>query len=355
MIGRGTLASCTRFMPADIQFERALSEFLAHEDTVRVMVTASEAGRPAVEAIGSDLLREFGDRVRPNPVKQHIGRLVRPIMESHGFQPYKRRRQVKSQLFTAGTIYRRQSEPIISVLARHGFHAPVDTIRREIREAAQAVVGDSPFGSRRPAVNWSRLVGTGPAPRHLQHVLFAFSTALDHELTEQARRRLNALPNHQLAATQRHRLGHAQFRPEGQNRCLPSHVRTALTFGALCASGFTLPETARLLRSDEHTVSNLVKKRHLYMAPTTPAVPTRLPLFQFDSNGLVPKIEKVLPHLDAAIHPVGVFSWFTSPNPDLALEQTAFEPTSPRDWLLRRYSSEPVSRLAASVAVTAPA
>ena len=111
-------------MPADIHFEQALSDFLADESTVRVMVAASEAGRPAVEAIGSDLLRVFGDRVRPNPVKQHIGRLVRPIMESHGFEPYKRRRQVKSTLFMAGTVYRRESEPIISVLARHGFKPP---------------------------------------------------------------------------------------------------------------------------------------------------------------------------------------------------------------------------------------
>ena len=341
-------------MPADIHFEQALSDFLADESTVRVMVAASEAGRPAVEAIGSDLLRVFGDRVRPNPVKQHIGRLVRPILESHGFEPYKRRRQVKSTLFTAGTVYRRESEPIISVLARHGFHAPVDAVRREVCDAARTAIGDPPFIAR-PPVDWSRLLGTGLAPRNLQHVQLAFSTALDHELSEQARRRLDALPNHQLTAPQRLRLAQAQFRPEGQNGCLPSRVRTALTFGALCATGFTLPETTRLLRFDEYTVSKLVKKRHLYIASATAAVPTRLPLFQFDSGGLVPNLDNVLPRLDAAMHPVGVFNWFTSPNPDLALEQTHFEPTSPRDWLLRRYSSEPVCRLATSVAVAAPA
>jgi len=64
-------------------------------------------------------------------------------------------------------------------------------------------------------------------------------------------------------------------------------------------------------------------------------------------------MENVLPRLDAAIHPVGVFNWFTSPNPDLGLEESGFEPTSPRDWLLRRHSPEPVCRLAASVAALA--
>ena len=341
-------------MAADIQFEQALSEFLADESTVRIMVAASEAGRPAVEAIGSDLLRQFGDRVRPNPVKQQIGRLVRPIMEMHGFEPHKRRRQAKSTLFTAGTVYRRQPEPIIAVLERHGFHVSVDAVRREVCDAAESVAGDPPFVAR-PRVDWSRLATT-PAPHELQHVLLAFATALDHELREQQRRRVDAVPNHQLTVPQRQRLGLAPLlRRETRNGCLPSRVRTAMRFGALCATGFTLPETARLLRLDKRTVSHLVQKRRLYIAPPTPVVPTRLPLFQFDSHGLVPKVQNVLPQLDAAIHPVGVFNWFTSPNPDLALEQSGFEPTSPRDWLLHRYSSEPVCRLASSVAVATPA
>lgn len=354
MIYQSTLATAARSMPADIQLERALSEFLADESTVRMMVAASEAGRPAVEPIGSDLLREFGDRVRPNPVKQQIGRLVRPIMQSHGFEPHKRRRHVKSTLFTAGTVYRRHPEPIVAVLARHGFHVPVDAVRREICEVAQNVVGDPPFVSR-PRVNWARLLGTAPAPQHLQHILLAFSTALDHELTEQGGRRLEALPKHQLTAAQRQRLGLTHLHDDRQNACLSSRLRSAFTFGALCATGFTLPETARLLRSDERTVSDLVKKRSLYITPPAPALPTRLPLFQFHSRGLVPNVENVLPRLDVAIHPVGVFNWFTSPSPDLALKQSDYEPTSPRDWLLHRYSSEPVCRLAASVAVAAPA
>ena len=317
-----------------------------------MMVAASEEGRPAVEAVGSDLLREFGDRVRPNSVKQHIGRLVRPIMESHGFEPHKRRRHTKCALFTAGTVYRRQPEPIISVLARHGFHIPLEVVRREICEAAQSVIGDPPFVTR-PHLDWSRLLGTAPTPCDLQQALLAFSAALDHELSEQTERRLDAVPDHQLTAPQRQRLDLARLHPEGEAGCLPPRVRTALTVGALSATGFTLPETAQLLRFDKRTLSMLIRKRQVYSAPATPMVPTRFPLFQFHAQGLVPKVDSVLPRLDAAIHPVGVFNWFTSPNPDLALKQTRFEPTSPRDWLLRRHSPEPVRRLADSIATPA--
>ena len=345
-------------MAVDIQFEHALSEFLADESTVRAMVAASESGRPAVEAISSDLLRHFGDLVRPNPVKQRIGRLVRPIMESHGFEPHKRRRPAKSALFTAGTVYRRESEPIVAVLERHGIHVAVDVLRREVRNAADSVAGDPPFVARDRRIDWSRLL-TAPDAYELQQqpfgeLLRAFAATLDHELREQERRRSAAVPNNQLTVQQRRCLQLDKFRREQRNQHLAPRVRTALKLGALCATGFTLPETARLLRLDQRVVSDLVKRGLLYSASATPVVPTRLPLFQFDAHGLVPKVQKVLPVLDPAIHPVGVFNWFTSPNPDLALEQTRFAPTSPRDWLLRHYSSEPVCRLAAAVAVGTP-
>lgn len=340
-------------MSAEAQFERALSEFLDDESTVRAMVAASEAGRPAVEAIGSDLLRQFGDRVRPNSVKQHIGRLIRPIMESQGFERDKPR-HAESPLFTDGMVYRRQVEPIFFVLEKHGFQASADAVRREVWEATQNVLGDPPFVER-PRVDWPRfLLESAPALYDQLEVRLAFSSALDHELRQQARRRQDVVLNQQLTAEQRRRLGLAHHQVERQDGCLPSRVRSALTFGALCATGFTLPETARLLDFDERVVSNLIKERHLYVPPSVPKVSRRIPLFQFQSDGLVPKVEKVLPRLDATIHPIGVFNWFTSPNPDLAVQQSDFEPTSPRNWLLHHHSLEPVCRLAASVAVASP-
>ncbi len=345
-------------MSVNFQFEHALLEFLAEESTVQAMVAASESGRPAIEAIGSDLLREFGDLVRPNPVKQRIGRLVRPIMESHGFEPHKRRRPAKSALFTAGTVYRRESEPIVAVLARHGIHLAVDVLRSELRNVADCVVGNPPFVIPDRRVDWNRLLMASAAhelQQPLREPLRAFAATLDHELRNQERRRGAVWPNNQLTVQQRRCLQLDDFRRQQKKEHLTPRVRTALKLGALFATGFTLPETARLLRLEERVVSDLVKRRLLYGAAAMPVIPPRLPLFQFDAHGLVPKVQNVLPSLDPAIHPIGVFNWFTSPNPDLALEQTRFEPTSPRDWLLCRYALEPVRRLASTVAVSTPA
>ena len=348
------VVNLTRSMVTNNQFEHALSEFLAEESTVRAMVAASESGRPAIEAIGSDLLRQFGDRVRPNPVKQRIGRLVRPIMELHGFEPHKRRRSAKSALFTAGTVYRRESEPIIAVLGRHGIDVDVAVVRREVRAATDKIIGYPPFvvGDRR--VDWSQLAET-PVPHELQQPLHVFVAVLDHELQEQEGRREAALPNNQLTERQLQRVRLNNLCREQSNGHLPPRVQTAFKLAALCTTGLTLSETARLLGEDKRIVSDRVKHRHLYSASVKLVVPVRLPLFQFNAYELVPKVQRVLPELDAAIHPVGVFNWFTSPSQDLALEQTGFEPTSPRDWLLGHYPLEPVCRLAAALAVGTPA
>ena len=80
----------------------------------------------------------------------------------------------------------------------------------------------------------------------------------------------------------------------------------------------------------------------------------RLPLFQFDADALVPKVGNIIPALQRR-HPLrGRLQMVTSPNPDLALEQTSYEPTSPRDWL-RHHPTEPLRWLAATVPVGAAA
>ena len=336
-------------MLADIQFHLALGQFLREDSTVGAMVAASEAGRPAVEAIGAALLRQFGDSVQPNPVKQRIGRIVRRIMESEGFEPHKRRQAAKCVLFTAGTVYRPAPPSIAAVLDHYGIDLPDDVIQREVLDATAHVVGDPPFVSATRRLDWTLMTATAPDHK-LGPPLRAFVTAVNHELWQQDCRRNAALPDNQLTVEDRQRLGLDNLNVEQPHRSLP-RVRTALRAGALCATGFTLGETAQLLDSDQSTVSAWVRRRRLYRTPIAQSALVRLPLFQFDADGLVPKVEAVLPLLDAAIHPVGVFNWFTRPNPDLALQQTFFEPTSPRDWLLRHYPSKAVCRLAAAVPV----
>lgn len=341
-------------MPVDHQFEHALAEFLADESTVQAMVLASESGRPAVEAIGTDLVEQFGDRVRPNTVKQHIGRLVRPLMEAQGFLPHKRHRHAKSVLFTEGTVYRNDPEPIATVLGRHGIAVPPDVLRREVREAAAAVVGNPAFHQAPRHVDWGRLA-TASVTAGLRPQLRAFATALDHELAEHDRRRHASQRTNQLTAQQRDRLGLPDLPHAARHDGVRPRIRTALKFGALCATALTVPDAAGFLRTPVRDLADRVKHRGLYAPPCPPAVAMRLPLFQFDADALVPKIQHVLPALDPGIHPVAVFNWFTSPSPDLALEQTRYEPVSPRDWLVHHHPTEPVHRLAASLTVGAAA
>ena len=345
-------AACS--MSLDDQFEHALADFLADDSTVQAMVCASESGRPAVEAIGTDLVRHFGDRVRPNPVKQHIGRLVRPLLEAQGFVPDKRRATARSILFSRGTVYRCDPEPIATVLDRHGIDVPQDVLRREVREAVSVVVGNPVFAEMPAHVDWSRLAAAS-TPADLRPSLRVFTAALDHELSEQDRQRLAAETTSQLTPQQRGRLGLNDLRCPATNGDVGPRIRTALKFGALCATALAVPDAAALLQCDASDVTGRVKDRSLYAPPWPSAVAMRLPLFQFDADAPVPKVGNILPALDARIHPVGLFNWFTSPNPDLALEPTHYEPTSPRDWLLHHHPTEPLRRLAASLPVGAAA
>ena len=246
-------------------------------------------------------------------------------------------------LLSDDTAGRAMVDASAAVLRRHGIVAPTDVLRRELQDAVRTAIGDPPF------VDGSFGVVEYGAERTLQ----AFADALECELREQARRRATAPPSDPLTRQQGRLLGLDGLRP-GNGECLAPSVLTGLTLGALHATGLTAPEAASLLRCDERTVSSLVRDQRLYSVPEPHAPPTRLPLFQFHADGPVPMVQRILPELGNAIHPVGVFNWFTSPNPDLALPQTDFEPTSPRDWLTRGNPSEPVRQLAASVTVGTP-
>ncbi|GAB6064260.1 hypothetical protein JCM30394_29920 [Deferrisoma palaeochoriense] len=70
----------------------------------------------------------------------------------------------------------------------------------------------------------------------------------------------------------------------------------------------------------------------------------RLPRFQFMGDDTLPYIEFVLPHVPENASPVAVHLWFVDPNPALVDPATG-DPLSPREWLLRGYSPEPLKEL----------
>jgi len=81
---------------------------ITDEKTVHDMEVATKLRRPAVEAIGDDLIAEFGAPVRENRVKQMIGHMARQVMEKRGYVLDVQRVPVRfSKLFSTASRYKR--------------------------------------------------------------------------------------------------------------------------------------------------------------------------------------------------------------------------------------------------------
>ena len=180
--------------------------------------------------------------------------------------------------------------------------------------------------------------------------------AVDQTLEQAYKRSESAVPDSQLSAAE---LALIRLKEPGGGSpatTMDPRVRTAFKFGALCATSLTAAQTARLLHHRHRWVHAAVRTHRLYSLGFAQDDMRWLPLFQLDDTGsLIPHVADVFPQLDENIHPVGVFNWFTSPNPDLTQSSRGFEPISPRDWLLHQYSPKPVTQLAAGLAVGSPA
>src|SRR5688572_22191929 len=86
---------------------RRLWAQLQKPETVLAMRVASKLRRPAVEAIGDDLLERFGERVRENRVKQMIGHMARQVIEAEGYVLDAQRIPIRfDDLFSSGSRYR---------------------------------------------------------------------------------------------------------------------------------------------------------------------------------------------------------------------------------------------------------
>lgn len=123
-------------------------------------------------------------------------------------------------------------------------------------------------------------------------------------------------------------------------------ARTAAEYAALRETSLTAAETARRLGVDPSRVRQLLAARKLYGLQVKGA--WRIPAFQFEGERLLPGLDEVVSALPKDLHPVGVYHWFTEPNPDLVSEQEEFR-MSPREWLLAGYSPRAVARLAADL------
>lgn len=134
----------------------------------------------------------------------------------------------------------------------------------------------------------------------------------------------------------------APLSPESSNAL----ARTTAEYAVLRGTSLTAGEAAQKLGVDPSRVRQLLAARKIYGLQIRGA--WKIPIFQFENDRLLPGLEEVVPALPEDLHPIAVYHWFTSPNPDLAPEELQRE-LSPREWLLTGHSLKVVVELASDL------
>jgi hypothetical protein len=115
--------------------------------------------------------------------------------------------------------------------------------------------------------------------------------------------------------------------------------------GALLAGSLTVASAAALLGVDASRVRHRLGEGSLYGIRLRSG--WRLPAFQFaGTDGVVPGVNEVLAAIPRDLHPLAVQRWLTTPNPDLAVDDS---PVSPLAWLRGGGAPDPVATLAADL------
>lgn len=86
-----------------------LAGLFASDEIVSRMIRKSEAGRPAVEAIGTEVEARVGRL--DDEEKKLVGRWAKEILARAGWTPDRKGRVAAGNFFSRGTIYRRAGTP----------------------------------------------------------------------------------------------------------------------------------------------------------------------------------------------------------------------------------------------------
>jgi hypothetical protein len=123
-------------------------------------------------------------------------------------------------------------------------------------------------------------------------------------------------------------------------------AKTAAKYAALIDTSLSTKETGEKTGYGAGRIRQMVADRSIYSILLEGR--RYLPRFQFLDEGrrLVPEIGRVNTVLDPKLHPVEVYNWYTTPNPDLFLDRDVDATVSPLDWLKTGHPVEPVVRLA---------
>ncbi len=185
-------------------------------------------------------------------------------------------------------------------------------------------------------------VGAHISPDNLERLLLK-------TLAEMAPDALASDPRTELTAGETADLegGGFSFAPIKNNGTSDPIARAAATYTALLATSLSVAETAALLGVQSSRVRQRLAARTLYGIKEPGG--WRVPRFQFDGPNLLPGIARVLPRLDPGIHPVAVYNWFTTPDPDLVVGDDEDIQVSPREWLRSGRPAQPVADLASAL------
>jgi len=95
---------------AETTMGRNLWQFLNTDEAFVRLDTTTFLQRPALEGLQPQLLEKFGKEIKPDRWKQMAGRMVRQIMEYHGYILDQTGVRIRvGKLFTSAARYRKNS------------------------------------------------------------------------------------------------------------------------------------------------------------------------------------------------------------------------------------------------------
>ena len=118
----------------------------------------------------------------------------------------------------------------------------------------------------------------------------------------------------------------------------------AVRFAALVERSLTPDAVSKRLKVTPGRVHQLISERSLYSFRLENK--RLLPGFQLRRGGLIPNIGQVNRLLPQSMHPLGVLSWYETPNPDLPVGDETDTVLSPLEWLETGRDVEQVKTLA---------
>jgi hypothetical protein len=145
------------------------------------------------------------------------------------------------------------------------------------------------------------------------------------------------------ATTTRFLRAHSGVDPSGAAVETATKEAVAAT-AALVQTSLSMAQVADLLHVDQSRVRHRIADRALF--PLRVGRSNRLPAWQFADNQVLPGLREVLGALPPGLHPLEAAGFFTTPQPELAINGAS---AAPREWLAAGGDPKPVVELAASL------